>query len=345
MNRPRDRASARGLLPRMEARPWRDGKTITYRFHPFGRPPVNLGTDLQAAIRAVLDLTGEADDAGTIGRLWEQYQTSADWQQLAERTRADYLQYSVHLVRVFGAVRAADLTAPMVARYLRTERAAAPVRANREVALLGNLMALAIERGEAEHNPCRGGQVKRNRERPRTRSPESAEIAALIAHALAKGGQWRIIIGAAEFAALAGSRKVEFLGLAWSQVGDTEIRLMRAKQHGGAVKAERVEISPALRALLDRLRPLALDDKLGSVFPNRQGNPYTAMGFQAMWGKLMREALALGVVAQRFTFHDLRAHYTTEHKATRGDLPDLHASPTTTARVYERSKMARRKAL
>jgi integrase len=84
---------------------------------------------------------------------------------------------------------------------------------------------------------------------------------------------------------------------------------------------------------------------MGAVFPNRQGNPYTSSGFAAMWGKLMREATAKGIVARRFTFHDLRAYYVTEHKRTTGALPDTHASPTTTARVYERSREARRKAL
>jgi integrase len=81
------------------------------------------------------------------------------------------------------------------------------------------------------------------------------------------------------------------------------------------------------------------------VFPNRQGNPYTAQGFAAMWGKLMREAIGKGVIKRRFTFHDLRAYYTTQHKERAGALPDLHASPTTTARVYERSGIARRRSL
>jgi hypothetical protein len=61
MNRPRDRASAAGLLPRMEARPWADGKTITYRYHPIGGKPVNLGTDRAEACRRVLELNGQAD--------------------------------------------------------------------------------------------------------------------------------------------------------------------------------------------------------------------------------------------------------------------------------------------
>jgi integrase len=344
MNRPRDRISAHGLLPRMETRLRKDG-LVTYRYHPLGGKPMNLGTDRAAAIRQVLDLLGEHDDAGSLQRLWAQYQQSPSWADLTPRTRADYTDHAGPLLRVFGTMRAADVTAPMVARYLRVERASAPVRANREIALLGNLISLAIEHGEAEHNPCRGGQVKRNKERPRTNAPAEADLAALATFAAAKGGQWRIIVLAARFAALAGSRQAELLPLHWPQWNETEVRLRRAKQRGGAEKVERVDASPALQTLRDDLQALATNPTMGAVFPNRQGNPYTAQGFACMWGKLMREAIAKSIVARRFTFHDLRAYYVTEHKRTTGNLPDTHASPTTTARVYERSREARRKAL
>jgi integrase len=342
MNRTRDRASAQGLLPRMEARPRKDG-LVTYRYHPMGGKPINLGTDKQQAIRRVLDLLGDGNDAGTVRRLWQQYQDAPDWKRLGDRTRADYKVYSEPLLRVFGDMRAAHITAPMVARYLRVERAEAPVRANREKSLLSNLMQLAIERGEATANPCR--EVRRNREAPRTVAPSSADIQAMVDHAKAKGGQWVVVTMAAEFAALAGSRKAEFLGAHWSQVGEAEIRLIRAKQREGVERVDRVQISPALRELLERLRGVARNDQLGVLFPNRQGNAYTPSGFAAMWGKLMREVLAQGVVQKRFTFHDLRAHYATEHKRLTGHLPDLHADPGTTARVYERSREAKRRAL
>lgn len=345
MNRPKDRSSSRGLLPRMEARLWADGVTITFRYHPVGKPPVNLGTDRQAAIQKVLDMLGTSDDRGTISRLWEQYQETADWKALSERTRADYADYSQALLPVFGSMRAADITAPMISRYLRIERSEAPVRANREVALLGNLIGVAIDRGEAEHNPCRGGQVKRNKERPRTRAPERAEIDALVAHAYTKGPQWRIIVMAAEFAALAGSRQAEFLSLHWPAFGTDVVRLRRAKQRAGTVKVELVTVSPALLSLRERLQEVAHEKTLGTVFPNRQGNPYTASGFAAMWGKLMREAIAKKVIENRFTFHDLRAHYATTHKTAHGTLPDLHANPATTATIYDRSKVAKRRAL
>ena len=343
MNRPRDRASAAGLLPRMEARPRKDGLT-TYRYHPVGGKPVNLGTDRAEAIRKVAAMNHH-DDSGTIKLLWKQYKDTPKWKGLRSRTREDYEDYSVPLLAVFGEVHASAITAPDVARYLSVERSEAPVRANREIALLGNLISLAIKRGEATHNPCRGGQVERNTERPRTEAPEREQIDAMVKFAESKGGQWRVIVMAAEFAALTGSRQAELLPLHWPQFSADEVRLRRAKQRAGVVKVEKVAVSASLEALRERLLTLAKDSALGVVFPNRNGNTYTASGFAAMWGKLMREAMAKKVISRRFTFHDLRAHYTTQHKEQTGALPDLHASPATTAKVYERSGVARRKAL
>ena len=53
-----------GLLPRMEAR--RGKSKTTYRYHPIDGKPIGLGSDLQAAIRKVNDMTGRAKDTGTI---------------------------------------------------------------------------------------------------------------------------------------------------------------------------------------------------------------------------------------------------------------------------------------
>lgn len=73
--------------------------------------------------------------------------------------------------------------------------------------------------------------------------------------------------------------------------------------------------------------------------------PYTDDGFHTMWKKAIKAALAESIISARFTFHDLRAHYTTVHKDTHGALPNLHKDPGVTARVYDRHKEVRRKAL
>lgn len=368
--RNRDRASGMGLLPRMEARPRKNG-LVTYRYHPAGKKPVNLGSDRIKAIQAVADMLGISDDKGTISRLWEQYKESPMWKGLKPRTQADYEDYSAPLLKVFGPELAAAITAPNVARYLRHERADAPIRANREIALLGNLIGFAIERGEATTNPCRGGMVKRNKEVPLDTLPEQAHLAKLLAwmdagspqpkrlarqaEAREKAGktkapppssytQWRVIAHAAEFAALTGARQAEFLPLHWPAFEQNEVRLDRAKQHMGTRKVDRIAVSPALAAL--RARLLAYQKSpMGPVFPNRDGNVYSASGFASMWQKIIAAALDENIIAERFNFHALRAYYATQHKAETGMLPDMHASPTTTAKVYERSKASRRKAL
>lgn len=342
MSRPRDRFSGMGLLPRMEARVWKDGKTITYRFRPIEGPPINLGTDRQAALRKVIDMTGQSSDRGTVNELWRLYKESPGWTDLSDSSRTDYEQSSGPLLKVFGNVQAGAVKPKHCNRYLRVERAGSPVRANREMALLSNLMNLAVERGDIDANPCK--QVRRNKEQPRREVPEAADLAGFVAWAWARGGQSAVLAGMAEFCALAGNRRIEFRPMHWTQVSDHEVRLMRAKQRGKVV-TEVLTMEPALRELLERMKPLAKDSRVGAVFPNRDGNPHTERGFKSAWARLMAAAITDKVLAKRIRFHDLRAYYTTHYKRQHGRLPDLHANPATTARVYDRNEEVRRRSL
>jgi integrase len=244
---------------------------------------------------------------------------------------------------VFGEVAPAAIRPADINRYLRDERGDAPARANREFALLSNLCRTAVARGDMNLNPCK--EVRANELHPRTEAPEPDDLLAFLQWAQARGDRPALVLaGMAEFVALAGSRRIEFRTLHWPQVSDTEVRLTRAKQRGRDV-AERVEISPALADLLARMRLLAADPRIGVVFPASGGDAYNESAFKSAWSRLQREALAAGVLKRRIRFHDLRAYYVTAHKQIRGALPDLHGNPAITARVYDRSKQSRRKAL
>ena len=344
MGRRRERASGFGLLPRMEARPRKDGK-VTYRYHPVDGKPVNLGTDRDEAVRKVLGVCAQASSQGTVRALWDLYQQTPKWAELKDRTKSDYQAYSVKLLEVMGDVPAGVIRPTDIARYLRVERAEAPVRGNREIALLSNLMNLAIERGEVDSNPCK--QVKKNSEKARTEAPEPEELRSYLDWLFRGGPARRMLALMAEFAALAGSRRAEFLELQIPQIdlqGDV-IRLLRAKQHGGSKKAESIAMGPAMRNLAVRLLALPRPETSLHVFINQQGNPLTESGFTSGWQRAMVDALEEGVIQRRFTFHDLRAYYTTQHKEQYGALPELHASTATTARVYDRSKIAKRNSL
>lgn len=330
----------KGLLPRMEAREWRRKPgTFTYRYHPVGGKPITLGTDRNEAVRKVLDLVGRSNDAGTVSAYWRAYQASSYWRALAERTQADYSEYAVPLLRVFGAAPVGAIRPADCARYLRTERNDAPVRANREMALLANILNMALEAGAIDVNPCKG--VRRNKERPRKVIPLTVELANFLAWLRSSGRQWPMIAAMAEFAAKSGARRTEFLKATVFQVRGSEARLSRAKQREGQETLDVIELSPEAQAVLSNVRREGCE----FLFPNRVGQPYTDDGFHAMWKKAMRAAIVAGIVTQRFTFHDLRAHYTTTHKDQRGTLPDLHRNPKTTATIYDRRKEVHRKSL
>ena len=98
-----------------------------------------------------------------------------------------------------------------VSLYLRVYRADAPVVTNREVALLSNLFNLAVERGDIDRNPCK--EVRRNKELSRTRLDEHRELEPFVAWALQQDPSAVALVSMAQFAALAGSRRIEFRNL------------------------------------------------------------------------------------------------------------------------------------
>jgi hypothetical protein len=350
MSRHRERASAAGLLPLMEARPWKDGVTVTYRYHPLGGKPENLGTDRDAAIEAVLRRNRRARDSGTLAETWRMYLATPEWAALAPGTQTDYRLCWTQLEPRFAAMQPRAVTALQCRRYLRHERADAPIRANREMALLSNLLNVAIDAGDVDINVCR--HVRRNKERPRNLAPEPDTLRRFLAWALARGGQAAVLSGMAEFAARSGNRRIEFRELHWPQVGADAIRLRRAKQRDGdAPVVEVIALSPELEQLLERMRALSGRDRAGPVFPSARGCAYKERAFKSAWQRLMAEAtdtdagppvLAKG---ERFHFHDLRAFYVTEHKRLHDKLPDMHKDERTTARVYDRTREVKRRAI
>lgn len=351
MSRPRERESGKGLLPRMEAYPWKDGETISYRYHPVGGKPIALGTDRAAAIRKVLDLTGKRDTHGTLEWLWEQIQTDAKWLKLTEGTRADYGTAWRQIGPVLGGMHASAVTSNIVATYVHDERKDSPRRADIEKSLLSKLFKLGVRKGACSSNPAK--EVEPHGSEARTEAPKTDVLGAFLRWLETQAPQRRIIGMAAEFASLVGSRQVEFLPLTWMQVDEAAgvMRLVRGKQRGR--KRERiievVEITPAVTDLLGRLKALRAERGVDCtvLFPTNGNNAYTSRGFRTAWQRAVNAAMDAKVFGRsaRFTFHDLRAYYATMHKRATGELPDLHKDPSTTARVYDRNEEVKRRAL
>lgn len=368
MGRVRSKTTAAlGLLPRMEARIWADGKTITYRFKPMQGKPINLGTDKMMAIRKVLDMLGTRDGMGTLAWVWEKYQESPRWLKLAQGSRDDYTTAWKQIDARLGKMHISAIDSTIVARYVHVERAGSPRRADIEKSLLSRLFGHGIKLGVCTVNATIG--VEPHGSEARTEAPEPEMLARFLAWIAKQSPQRRIIGMGAEYASLAGNRKAEFLDLCWTQVerapaddrakilaGTMEgslgsIRVKRAKQRGkkrGEV-IEVIEITPALNDLINRLDALRVERGVEClyVFPTRDNMAYSARGFKTLWQRCVLAAIEEEVITpeDRFTFHDLRAYYATEHKQQLGALPDLHKNPETTARVYDRNKEVKRRAL
>ncbi|WP_249183503.1 hypothetical protein [Burkholderia cenocepacia] len=112
----------------------------------------------------------------------------------------------------------------------------------------------------------------------------------------------------------------------------------------GRARHWREVIGMPLTEQLDRPAVVRGDKECLYVFTTKFGTRTTRTTDSKDW-RLMNEAIEAKVIASRFTFHDLRAYYATQFKRESGALPDLHANPATTARVYDRNKIVKRKAL
>ena len=337
----------------MEARPWSDGKTITYRYHPIGKKPINLGTDRIEACQKVLRMLGKADDHGNLRWVWEDFKArSPRWKKLSDGSRADYETAWRQIDPVLGSMQIHNIDSTVVARYVHVERAASPRRADIEKSLLSRLFGHGIKLGVCTVNATIG--VEPHGSAPRTNAITPGVLARFLAWVYEKQPPQRHVIAmGAEYASLAGNRKVEFLDLTWMQVDRAAgvVRTFRAKQRGKKKDAivEVITITPRLGALLDRLQALrrARGVDCAYVFPTRDNNAYTARGFKTLWQRTMVAALEAKVISaeDRFTFHDLRAYYVTLHKRQEGKLPDLHTNPSVTASVYDRNEEVGRRAL
>ena len=338
----RSRQSAHGLLPRMDARRWSNGKTITYRWSPsVGAAWINLGQDRLAAIAYVAKQMHLSSTEGTLSTLWQRYTESLEYGYLAPTTKLDYQKAAKQFLKPFGDMLARDLSAPDLYKYMTIYRQGKS-RANNELAVLVQVLQCGVHRGELTSNVAK--LVSRVRVNADRYMPEIEDVSAFATWLIAKGGTRAKLAVMAQLAAYAGNRRAEFIGLTLLQIGQSEIRLSRAKQRGNE-QLERVTIEGELVGVVAAMRALERPDGCLYVFTNQRGGCMTEGGFNSLWHRSMTEAVGLGVVSRRFKFHALRKWYVTEHKRQTGELPDLHKNKATTARIYDRTKVIKRAGL
>jgi integrase len=215
-------------------------------------------------------------------------------------TKAPSTQASNHrelglLRAVFGRMHPQDLTAQDIYRYLDERGRTAPVRANREIALLSHILRKAVRWGVLAESPAI--HIERHRERPRDRDIRMEEFQAVYAIASPT------IQVAMDLAVITGLRQGDILQLRLQDITDEGLTVQTSKTG----KRLLFELTPGLRETVDRAR--SLRRRIGTIYilANRDGKPYTGSGFRTLWQRVMRRALDSGNLVNRFTFHDLRA--------------------------------------
>lgn len=236
----RPKSNHRDLPPRMlrRVRTLKSGK-IWESFYYNGRDAtgrrveIPLGHDLNEAKRkwAELECREAPAETGLMRFVFDRYERDIIPTK-APKTQKDNLGCLVMLRKVFDAVGIDTITPQHVAQYRDKRGAKAPVRANRELALLSHVWNMAREWGyTAKENPVKG--VRKNKEKPRDFYADDAVWSAVYSAACVE------LQDAMDLNYLTGQRPADVLKMRLADIKD------------GAIEVQQNKTKKKLRILLD----------------------------------------------------------------------------------------------
>lgn len=301
-------------IPRFRART-RGAKT--YYMYDHGivdgkRKEESLGTDYGLAIRRWAEIEHAtalpAPAVLTFRHVADAYRRDVIPTKAA-RTQSDNEKELRNLLQFFDDPPAPlDAIRPLNVRQYMTWRKDAPVRANREKALLSHIWNFARSVGYTDlPNPCAG--IKGNRETGRDQYIEDAQFDAIWDCADA------CLRDAMDLAYLTGQRPADVLRLSEMDIRDGVLHVAQGKT---GTKL-RVSVTEALAELLDRIRSRKRGCKVHSMrlVVNESGR---AIGTNAMSRRWSRACKLAGV--EDVQFRDLRAKAATDKEESTGNIRD-----------------------
>ncbi|TWD55340.1 phage integrase family protein [Agrobacterium vitis] len=267
------------------------GESVTYWYAWKGGPrlPGKPGSaEFMAAYNAAVAQKAEPK-SGTLQSLLNAFQFSSDWDELADRTKRDYVKLIKVIEAAFGDFPLsglADRRSRAIFMAWRDGRAKASRRqADYGWQVLARILSWAYGRGLVLANPCeKGGRLYRvsRAEHVWTKDDEANFLASAPPH----------LHLALILALWTGQRQGDLLALTWPQYDGARIRLKQGKT-GARVT---IPVGGPLKAMLDPIR-----QKVGHVLLTLDGTPWTSGGFSSSWRKACAAAGVVGV-----TFNDLR---------------------------------------
>lgn len=324
MGRPRERN--KDLPPGLQRKP---GGTWYFQPTRWLRSITTIGkVDRETAIREWTKLSNkvpEKGEGGTVAELIEAYTI-----ELARRVRiddiskvtaAEYTRQIPKLRAKWGeknyALTPAQSMNPDVLRksdigaFLRQyEGQRGAVWANRMVALLSAIFAHAGgDAGLCTYNPCLG--LRRNKTEARKNVLPETSRASLISGLI---GAPKLI---AAFANVSAQRKMDIRNLMLSQVGPELVTIKLSKTKRTSGKVLELEITPAIREILDAAAKLPGRARSLYVFPTRRGTPYTESALQNAWRRMQKRTGIVGATFRDFRTSELNSVHSAGGDATK----------------------------
>lgn len=275
-----------------------------------------LGRDLAVALLAYAGKVAEHKELRTIADVISRYRGEVLTKKRPTTQKNEGAQLD-RLERVFGHMPAGSLTAQDVYRYSDARRAY-PVAARHEVALLRHVMSKAVRWGAIGSSAIADVKLDKPESKPK-RYVSDSEFDAVFAVAPPP------IRCAMTLALLTGLRRGDILNLTRDNVTPDGLLVQTSKTSAGLV----FEWTPELRQAVEeckRLRPMVPGHYLVRT---RQGKPYSAAGFSAIWKRAVARA------GQAYTFHDLRRKSASDAASVGEAQARLgHTSEAVTKRFY-----------
>lgn len=295
-----------------------------------GRAEISLGQTLSAAYAKFGELTGAFENVKTMCELFDRYEAEI----VSKKAPATQRSNRISLARLRAAFGTNPVTGCRPKHIYQYQDAIAKKHSekayNLDHEVLSHAFTHAIKWGLIESHPMTNKKVVKFSIKGRDRYVENWELAA-----------WRTVAGEflnafIDLKGVTGLRKGDLLSIKIADIGETEL-LVRQNKTGGAL---RFPLTPALVAAIDQakaLRPVLSPH----LFCTRRGEPYikpdgTTSGFDSIWQRRMKKALAETKLLEKFTEHDLRGKVGSDSDSDRAASELLGNSEAVAKKHYRR---------
>lgn len=275
------------------------GKRVIYYYAWKGGPRLTGQPGSSEFLESYQKAVASREATDVMRSLLDAFQNSAEFKNLAQRTRFDYKIQIAIIDKEFGDFPLAALddrrTRPEMLAWRDRLAAKSPRRADYAWAVLARILSWSLDRGLITAHPARAGGRTYRASRSTlvwTEQDEQAFYAKAPEH----------LHLALCLALWTGQRQGDLINLTWSHYDGAHIRLIQSKTvskvRNSPGKRILIPVGAPLKARLDACLPAPPGQR---ILLTSRGTPWTEDGFRASWRTARLEAGVTGV-----TFHDLR---------------------------------------